>query len=246
MVRPNARDVVWLGLLVSAIVLSVTRMSILAGLATVGLAVVWAAWRHRGAVPVGRLLARGFGVVATLVVASLFAFGTIVAGSAPVGMSRDPGQDVIDRFRFEARGSTVENIEVGRLVAYRSALTVISASPVIGSGLGTLIPIDYRGGGSEPETPGMQPGVDDAWLTVATKAGVIGVIVFAAMLAWPLFAGLRRTRDRLAWWFLPGWLGILGLSLTQSFATTGYGPFGLSLLLVLLALRPPPERLPAA
>jgi hypothetical protein len=91
----------------------------------------------------------------------------------------------------------------------------------------------------------MQPGVDDAYLTVAMKSGVVGTAVFAAMMAWPLLAFLRRRRDRLAWWFLPGWLGVLGLSLTQSFATSGYGPFGLALLLVLLDLRPartaPPE-----
>jgi hypothetical protein len=55
---------------------------------------------------------------------------------------------------------------------------------------------------------------------------------------WPLWQAFRRRRDRLAWWFIPGWLGVVGLSVTQSFATSGYGPFGLSLLVVLLALRP--------
>ena len=121
-------------------------------------------------------------------------------------------------------------IEAGRFVTYRSAVAVIRESPVIGSGLGTLVPIDFTFGGSRPNTPGMQPGVDDAYLTVAMKSGVLGFLVYAAMMAWPLWAIARRRRDRMAWWFLPAWLGVLGLSLTQSFATTGYGPFGLALL----------------
>jgi hypothetical protein len=57
-------------------------------------------------------------------------------------------------------------------------------------------------------------------------------------MAWPLWMAFRRRRDRLAWWFVPGWLGVIALSVTQSFATSGYGPFGVSLLLVVLALRP--------
>ena len=131
-------------------------------------------------------------------------------------------------------------------MTYRAALDVIDDAPILGSGLGTLVPTDYTFGGSRPSTPGMQPGVDDAYLTVAMKTGVIGTILFMAMMAWPILAALRRRRDRLAWWFLPAWLGILGLSLTQSFATTGYGPFGLALLLVLIDLRPRRRPAPAA
>ena len=34
-------------------------------------------------------------------------------------------------------------------------------------------------------------------------------------------------------WLVPAWLGILAMTMTQSFATTGYGPFVLGLLAVL-------------
>jgi hypothetical protein len=253
-IRPSWRDALWLGLLAVAIVLSVTRMSIVFGIGTVGLAFLWAAWRHRDAIGLRDFVARGAIVVATLAAATVVAVGSILVGStvntaftphAP-GAQTDATGDVVDRIFFQDPNSSVTAIEQGRFVTYRSAVAVIRESPIIGSGLGTLVPIDFTFGGSRPNTPGMQPGVDDAYLTVAMKAGVIGFLVYAAMMAWPLWAIARRRRDRMAWWFLPAWLGVLGLSLTQSFATTGYGPFGLALLLVLIDLRPTIRRPVAA
>jgi hypothetical protein len=34
-------------------------------------------------------------------------------------------------------------------------------------------------------------------------------------------------------WFLAAWLAILALTMTQSFAVSGYGPFGIALLAAL-------------
>lgn len=244
-VRLTRRDALWLLILATAIVLSVTRMSIVAGLGTVGLAFLWAVWRHRRAMTPSQVVRHG-ALIAAILVASLGGtLGLVIAGSAVQVPSvdtstREPtdSQEILDRIMFQDPNSSVGAVERGRFSTYRAALKVIGAAPVTGSGLGTLVPIDFTFGGSQPSTPGMQPGVDDAYLTVAMKAGLIGAAVFAAMMCWPLTAIVRRRRDRLAWWLLPGWIGVLGLTLTQSFATTGYGPFGLALLLVCMDLRP--------
>jgi O-antigen ligase len=247
--RASPRDLLWLLLLATAIVVSVTRMSILAGLGTIGLAFVLAVWRHRrelGPWPV----VRNGALVAVVLLASVAGALGIVAAGATVSPSPEDGGtgsttgsgEIVDRILFQDPGSSVSAIEQGRFTTYRAALAVIDDAPLLGSGLGTLVPIKFTFGGSQPSTPGMQPGVDDAYLTVAMKTGVVGTLAFAAMMLWPLLVALRRGRDRLAWWYLPGWIGVLGLSLTQSFATTGYGPFGLALLLVLIELRAAPPR----
>jgi hypothetical protein len=246
MTRPNIRDAAWLVLLGTAVVLAATRVSILAGVGTVGLAALWTAWQHpapfvvqtRRLVVVAALLVISFGsAVGVLRTASVVAIATLPkAESAAGGGQGDAG--FVDRILFQDPTSSVDAIEQGRFATYRSAVAVIDDSPIIGSGLGTLVPIDFTFGGSRPSTPGMQPGVDDAYLTVAMKAGIVGAAVFALLMAWPLWMAFRRRRDRLAWWFVPGWLGVIALSITQSFATSGYGPFGVSLLLVVLALRP--------
>lgn len=251
--RVMFRDGAWLLLLATAIVVSITRMSILAGLGTVALTFVVTIWYHRRSLRPLRMVANG-AMVAVILIASVGGALALVTAGATVSPQEDAsgaptdGTDsgeMVDRIFFQDPNSSVEAIERGRFATYRAALDVIQEAPILGSGLGTLVAIDFTFGGSQPSTPGMQPGVDDAYLTVAMKSGVVGTAVFAAMMAWPLLAFLRRRRDRLAWWFLPGWLGVLGLSLTQSFATSGYGPFGLALLLVLLDLRPartaPPE-----
>lgn len=246
-VRPGRRDTLWLLLLAVAIVLSVTRMSIVAGIGTVGLAFLWAAWQHRARLSLPRFIRHGalIGGVLGLSFAGgllLVIVGGVISPPADSGQPGSGGSDseeIFDRILFQDPGSSVGAIERGRFATYRAALDVIDDAPILGSGLGTLVPIEFTFGGSEPSTPGMQPGVDDAYLTVAMKTGVVGTVVYGAMMAWPLYAAFRRRRDRMAWWFLPAWLGVLGLSLTQSFATTGYGPFGLALLLVFLDLRRP-------
>ena len=92
-------------------------------------------------------------------------------------------------------------------------------------GIGQLAEIPWAWGGFRAYTAGAQPGVDNAYLTVGLKAGALGVAAFAAMMLWPLrqlmAPGLRRLRS----WYAPAWLAVLGLTLIQSFAVSGYnGP----------------------
>ena len=64
--------------------------------------------------------------------------------------------------------------------------------------------------------------------------------ILGLLLAWPAIRGLRYLRRRsLRIWWLPAWLGILVLTLTQSFATTGYGPFLLGMLVIVFGTVPP-------
>jgi hypothetical protein len=124
----------------------------------------------------------------------------------------------------------------GRLVSYGAAFVDTSEAPILGHGLGQLIEVPWAWGGVRAYTEGSQPGVDNAYLTVGIKAGALGIAAFAAMLLWSL--RLAWTRRRLRTWFIPAWLVILGLALTQSFAVSGYAPFVLSILVVLPALAP--------
>jgi len=148
--------------------------------------------------------------------------------------TRAPGVSAIDRFLFEGERAGVGPIVQGRFATYASAVNVILRSPLTGLGLGTLVEVEYAFGGDPFATPGYLPNVDNAYLTVGLKAGAVGIAAFAAMLLSLPLALLRERRlRRLAPWLLPALGGVLVLTLTQSFATTGYSPFGLSLLLVL-------------
>jgi O-Antigen ligase len=240
--RATRRDVAWLALLAGAVVLSLTRMSIFAMLGVMGLTVLVALVVPSPGARLGRTL-RGVALVAVALVAgAVVAFGTLAVGDPPP--PAEPGEpvtgvnDPVDRIFFQDPNSDVDAIGRGRLVTYRAAVAEIDDAPILGGGLGQLVPIDFTFGGSEPATPGKQPGVDNAYLTAALKAGIIGAALLAAIAAWPLLANVRRLRGRIARWYLPAWLGVVGLTMTQSFATTGYGPFGFALLAVLLALPP--------
>jgi hypothetical protein len=65
---------------------------------------------------------------------------------------------------------------------------------------------------------------------------VVGITALGALLALPLLSLLRRNQVRITAWYLPAWLGVLALTLPQAFAMSGYAPFGISLLAVLLVL----------
>ena len=122
----------------------------------------------------------------------------------------------------------------GRFATYARAVEVVQAAPLVGHGLGTLVRAPYDFGGEQFATPGWLPNVDNAYLTVGMKAGALGIAAFGAMLLTPALAFLPKRRlRRLAPWLLPAWAGVLLLTLTQSFATTGYSPFALSFLLAL-------------
>ena len=120
-VRPSWRDIVWLGLLSVAIVLSVTRMSIIAGLGTVGLAFLWAAWRHRAALRPTTFIARGAVLGATLVVATTIAVGSIVVGTMLAGAHNgtstktDATGNVVDRIFFQDPNSSGDGHRSGPL-----------------------------------------------------------------------------------------------------------------------------------
>jgi hypothetical protein len=143
------------------------------------------------------------------------------------------GEDPFGRLTFENEESGLSAIASGRLETYQRALDIIASDPVTGAGMGATVVADYAFGGEEFATPGRLPNVDDAYLTAGMKGGLPALVVLGLLLAWPAVRGLRYLPDRLsrAWW-LPAWIGMLALTLTQSFATTGYGPFLLGMLVI--------------
>jgi hypothetical protein len=124
----------------------------------------------------------------------------------------------------------------GRLTSYAYAFADVAESPLIGHGMGQQARVPWAWGGFRARSEGNQPGVDNAFLTVGLKAGAIGIAAFAAMLLWPLRQMARPSSRRMRVWFVPAWVALLGLTLIQSYAVSGYAPFALSLLVVLPAL----------
>ena len=119
--RPRVRDVLWLLLLSTAIVLSVTRMSIVAGIGTIGLAFVWAVWQHRSSLTVRRVITSGVLVLVILTASLAGALGLVTAGAAvttpvevgdPGGQATDGGE-IFDRIMFQDPNSSVGAIERG-------------------------------------------------------------------------------------------------------------------------------------
>jgi O-antigen ligase len=242
--RPSRPALFVAVLLTTAVAVSLTRMSMFAvaagGVATVVVAIVWPSLAGRWLGPSRRtVVARGAGVGAALGLAIALGLGAVMIGVATgnIGSGRPsvPASE-IGRVVFNDTSSDLGAIGRGRLATFRTALDQILRSPVAGTGLGTLVPIPYTFGGAKPATPGLQPGVDNAILTVGLKAGVIGMLALAGLLLLPLWLAVRRRTNRHIGWFVPAWLAVLGLTITQAFATSGYGPFGLGLLVVLLAL----------
>jgi hypothetical protein len=141
----------------------------------------------------------------------------------------------IDRITGQ-EGSDLAAQAGGRLLSYADAFIESSDSPVLGHGMGELAKIGWAWGGYRTSTVGSQPGVDDAYLTAALKAGGLGVAALAALLLWPLRQFLGRMRERTWTWLLPAWIGLLGLTLIESFAVSGYAPYAFSLMVVLPSL----------
>lgn len=229
--RPSGPTTAWLLLIFAGIALSVTRVLMLLALGSLVIALAWWVGRSRGRLR--RAAAIAGAAVAGLVLGLAINLLHPVAG-ALVGIEPPvEGGGLFDRLTFQ--GSTgAEAIGSGRFETYVDALNRIRTSPVVGLGMGSLIDIDYVFGGVEMATPGKSPNVDNAYLTVGLKAGAVGIAALVAMLLWPLSAWRRRGWDRIVPWLLPAWLGVLGLTMTQSFATNGYSPFVLGLVVVLL------------
>jgi O-antigen ligase len=232
-------------LIATAIGLSLTRTFIVVAigvlvLATISTLVDDRSRARRAVRPVTRglpAIAVGMGLILAVTLAT---FATSVTGFT-VSLSLDgppsttiggSSEDPLDRLLLQSGESDIQSLGGGRFQTYRRALEVIAAGPIIGSGLGALVVAEYTFGGEEFDTPGKLPNVDNAWLTVGMKAGLLGIVTFGIMLGLAVLAALRGPRW-LRVWLVPAWLGILVMTLTQSFATTGYGPFVLGLLTVL-------------
>jgi O-antigen ligase len=145
-------------------------------------------------------------------------------------------EDPLERLLLQGPRSGLDSLGRGRFVTYGRAIDVLRANPVAGSGLGALVVAEYTFGGETFDTPGKLPNVDNAWLTIGMKAGLIGILAFGAVVLTTLLEAARAP-GRLRRWLLPFWFGVVALTMTQSFATTGYGPAVLGLVAVLPILR---------
>ena len=177
---------------------------------------------------------RSTGALALLGVAAL-AVGLManIAGT-PGQSSQAPsggGSAPIDRLLFREPGSDLGSLEVGRFPSYRAAAAVIIRDPITGAGLGSLTDVDYAYNAARAHTLRRAPSVDNAYLTVGLKTGVPGIVVFAGADGWPRFVAALRRLGPAAAWFLPAWVGIAVLTMTQAFAVSFYGPFPLGLLI---------------
>jgi hypothetical protein len=239
----------------SAVAVTLTRTLLLGAVAVVTLTAAWAGYevarRLAAGVRVRAIATRALPAVAVTLIGIGVGFGVYQAGvriwtpdwaysettvvrgapteSRPVRPSIGRVFDDTSNAGFGAQAG-------GRLTSYAIAFVDTAESPVVGGGIGQLAEIPWAWGGFRAHTAGAQPGVDNAYLTVGLKAGALGIAAFAAMVLWPLrqvmSPGLRRLRS----WYAPAWLAILGLTLIQSFAVSGYAPYALSLIVVLPAL----------
>jgi hypothetical protein len=228
---PTLRSIAWLTLLVVGITITLTRTSLLVTGAVILLIVLLRFVAPRSRPRLSRLVP----VLAAAVVA--VPVGLVLAVTGQLGsMSSGPAspEQPIDRITFQSDASsiatTLDATESGRLITYRNAIALIQEAPVLGAGFGSTVCVPFAYNINRASTLGMQPGVDDAYLTVGMKAGIVGIVVFGLVILSPLFATMRRSWRR---WFLPGWLGVLALTLTQSFAVSGYAPFVLGALIAL-------------
>ncbi len=239
--RRGVRDTGWLLLLLSAVVLSLTRTSIVAAVGVLGLVFVaylidrWARPRFwRGSVASALLLA-AIAVGALVVGVSIDIAGTPPPSQVATNDGTAPEQP-LDRILFQEDRSDLGSVAGGgRFPSYRSAAAVILAHPLLGAGMGSLTDVGYAYSEARADTIGRAPGVDNAYLTVGLKAGIPGIVVFAALVLSTAWLALRRGGP-MRRWFLPAWLGLMVLTMTQAFAGSLYGPFVFALLLVLPAL----------
>lgn len=239
-----------LGLAAAAASVTLTRALMATLVGVVLLALAWSVLRaHRAgrgnarwATSARRLGPRAAGVVLALAVGLAGGIGVYSAGvriwngmetGGSVGPSTDrPVVDVTDRVTGR-EGSDLESQGAGRLHSYTRAFVETSHSPLLGNGMGQLTFVNWVRGEFAGHTRNAQPGVDNAYLTVGLKAGAVGIAAVALLLLWPLRRFLAARRRRIWAWFVPAWLGVLALTLLESFAVSGYAPFALSLLAAL-------------
>jgi O-antigen ligase len=237
---PSWARAAWFALLGGGIALSLTRMSIFALAGVVGLSVLLFVGGQLFARRADRSIRRAVVVGGFLAVAVAAVLGGLVVSAVSVG-----GDDALARLFFQAPNSGLDAIARGRGATYAAAQELIAEQPLRGHGLGTLVPYTFTPGGARPSTLGMQPAVDNAYMTVAMKAGIVGAAAFVLLVGWPLVEVVRRPRDRDRRWFGIAWLAVLGLTVTQSYASGGYGPFALAALIAFMSLGRRPSTLTA-
>jgi O-antigen ligase len=236
-------DAGWLVLLVVAVALSLTRTSMLASIGVLGLllAIVWWDRRQTRRLRTGRFVVDAGRLVVLTAIALVGGIALNVVGTpglideAGGSSGGGGGQAVIGRVVFSDETSGIQSIQGGRFTSYRRAIDRIARSPVIGLGLGALTPVDFAYDETRAHTVGQAAGVDNAYLTVALKGGIVAALVFAALVLAALLTTLRLNRRRRQW-LLAGLAGIAVLTVTQSFATSLYGPAIVGILFVLPAL----------
>jgi O-Antigen ligase len=223
----------WLALLFGAQLLSLTRVSVFMTLSVA--AVVLVLHLRQGRVRGGSRWRSASAVTIVLVASMVVAVGLSTIGSGSSNGSGRAPENPIERIAFLGSesdfGTTIDSISSGgRFSTYFNAIEEISHSPVVGGGLGQLVEVRFAYNDARSRTIGTQPGVDDAYLTVGLKAGAIGMVVFGGLLLLSLRGALRRAAKAIRWWYVPAFVGVLGLTLTQGFAVSSYGPFLLAAL----------------
>jgi O-antigen ligase len=239
-VRRSWFDAPLLALLFVALTLSLTRTSVLVSfgmIALIGAAAIVGPDRTKT-----RPALLWAGILGFVVLAS-FAAGLALDVAGTPAVAAKPGQTVktgqetpLDRMLFtspESNLDTTSSSDSGRLTSFRNAIKAIEQSPIVGRGMGSLIPVPFAYNNDRASTYGKQPGVDNAYLTVGLKAGVIGVLALVALLAWAALGSIQKPSLRS--WLIPAWLAIGVMTMTQSFAVSSYGPFGLALMMALTA-----------
>ncbi len=254
--RPALPSFALLTLLAAGIGVTLTRTLLSGVIAVAVLASAWTALELTKRTSTGRaalalaIVRRGGPAVLAVLIGISAGFGVYRAGveiwtpgwayssegSGPVGSPTDtrPVRPSLGRVFEDSVNSGFAAQAGGRLSSYARAFADTAESPLLGHGMGALARVPWAWGGFRAYTVGSQPGVDNAYLTVGLKAGAVGIAAFAAMMLWPIGAAWRKRRLRR--WFVSAWLAILGLTLIQSFAVSGYIPLALSLLLILPAL----------
>ena len=235
---PKPWRIAWLMLLLVAQITSLTRTSILVTAGVMGLVGLIELVQRRKRSDLLRTLRLGALIAATAALAFVVGVGISTVGTPATYGADGTGspEQPLNRVTFTDPQSDITVIvgsvrTQGRFATYLHALRAIEVSPVLGRGQGALVDVAFAYNTSRAYTVGKQPGVDDAYLTAALKAGAIGMAALLAMLLLPLWRSARE--GRLRGWFLPGWIGVLLLTVTQSFAVSNYGPFAVSLLAAL-------------
>ena len=250
--RPRWVSAAALALSFGALVLSLTRISIMVTAAVVLVLVAASFLPPKRRLPASdrpRLHRRpqpALAVLLTVVVSAVASIALITAATFAVA-GDGSGRSPLGRLLFEEEGSDMDAIlgsaaSGGRLATYVNAFEIIADSPVLGGGMGQQVEVQFAVRPGQAFNPGFQPGVDNAYLTAGVKAGALGIAALAALFLLPLRRAFSRLTGhprlpRPAVWYLAAWLAILALTMTQSFAVSGYGPFGIALLAALPFVR---------